>query len=363
MGDYTPFHLKLKESTHAHSPSSALGILAATHAIIVHPEGSVADLQWRSRAHRKRRYRTLDPSGTTDRRPENIWTKLGRFGKLEWRELSWWIAVFFTFGSIVWVINGFLVFLPEVNPEKYSLDDIGAGWTAWLGATIFEFGAVTALVEAMNRDDHVDFGGDVPLEHSPNDEERNLNGADTKEKQPSTRRRPTKKLTLLPLNSQLWHEIGFIASFVQFWAATIFWISGWTGIPEILMPIKEQSTRLEDGVYWTPQVIGGSGFVIASVLYMIENQQKWWKLAPFSLGWHVGFWNLIGAVGFTLCGIFGYSRFVPADGSSNWATYQSTCSTFWGGWAFLIGSLVQWWEAVQPANPHQKEASDDRIVE
>lgn len=76
-------------------------------------------------------------------------------------------------------------------------------------------------------------------------------------------------------------------------------------------------------------------------------------------------WNLIGALGFTLCGIFGYSRFVPADGSSNWATYQSTCSTFWGGWAFLIGSVVQWWEAVQPAagdqnkGPYELDAEKD----
>ena len=55
-------------------------------------------------------------------------------------------------------------------------------------------------------------------------------------------------------------------------------------------------------MYWTPQVIGGSGFVIASyvlclnssrltdlsMLFMLENQKKWWRPAPLSLGWHVG---------------------------------------------------------------------------
>jgi hypothetical protein len=76
--------------------------------------------------------------------------------------------------------------------------------------------------------------------------------------------KPHRRFIFFPSNPQLWREIGFVASFVQFWAASIFWISGWTGLPEILSSIKSQSTKLEDGVYWTPQVIGGSGFVIAS---------------------------------------------------------------------------------------------------
>ena len=53
----------------------------------------------------------------------------------------------------------------------------------------------------------------------------------------------------------------------------------------------------------------------------------------------VGFWNLIGALGFTLCGAFGYS-------SSSGLEYQSALSTFWGSWAFLIGSGCQIWEVI-----------------
>lgn len=52
-------------------------------------------------------------------------------------------------------------------------------------------------------------------------------------------------------------------------------------------------------------------------------------------------WNFIGAIGFTLCGALGYA----ADVNSG-AEYQSNLSTFWGGWAFLIGSLLQWYESV-----------------
>jgi hypothetical protein len=164
-----------------------------------HPHESVEDLLWRSRAHRKRRYRHLDDKAllrgklVDDKikgKEETVWTKVARMGKLEWTELSWWIAVvsffififsiillvspiltismlpysiprssdqylmtfqLFTFGSIVWVINGFIVFLPQVNSNKYAQNETGGGWTAWLGATIFEFGAIVALYEAMNR--------------------------------------------------------------------------------------------------------------------------------------------------------------------------------------------------------------------
>jgi hypothetical protein len=76
-------------------------------------------------------------------------------------------------------------------------------------------------------------------------------------------------------------------------------------------------------------------------MFMFETQPNWYHIRPFdSLGWHVGFWNLIGALGFTLCGAFGIAQAQP------WAEYQSACSTFWGSWAFLIGSIAQWIEAL-----------------
>ena len=37
-------------------------------------------------------------------------------------------------------------------------------------------------------------------------------------------------------------------------------------------------------------------------MFMFEVQPNWYHIRPFnSLGWHVGFWNLVGALGFTLC--------------------------------------------------------------
>lgn len=43
---------------------------------------------------------------------------------------------------------------------------------------------------------------------------------------------------------------------------------------------------------------------------------------------------------FTLCPAFGYDP-------SSWAQYQASCSTFWGSWAFLIGSVIQLYESLE----------------
>jgi len=63
---------------------------------------------------------------------------------------------------------------------------------------------------------------------------------------------------------------------------------------------------------------------------MIEVQTKWWKPNLKVLGWHIGFWNLVGAIGFTLCGALGFGIEQPG------VEYALTLSTFVGSWAFLV---------------------------
>lgn len=81
----------------------------------------------------------------------------------------------------------------------------------------------------------------------------------------------------------------------------------------------------------TSQVVGGTGFIISSWLFMLETQPNWHTPSPKTLGWHIGFWNLIGALGFTLCGALGF-----ASGSSQACETASLWSTFIGSWAFLV---------------------------
>lgn len=45
-------------------------------------------------------------------------------------------------------------------------------------------------------------------------------------------------------------------------------------------------------------------------------------------------------IAFKLCGALG-----PAYGNSG-AEYEASLATFWGSWAFLIGSAIQWYESL-----------------
>lgn len=149
-----------------------------------------------------------------------------------------------------------------------------------------------------------------------------------------------------------WHSLGFVAAVVQEVAATVFWMSTITGIPGVL---PTDNVSLENILYWTPQVVGGAGFIVASVLLMYEEQPNWWRIQPRRLGWQVGLWNLIGAVGFMLSGVFGYWK--PVDRYQKWGT---AFSSFWGGWAFLVGSVIQYIEAI---NPHPSDHNPDHSSE
>lgn len=123
------------------------------------------------------------------------------------------------------------------------------------------------------------------------------------------------------LRTHYLHELGFLAGVAQLCGATVFGISGITALPGIQKHLTPQSTL--NGAYWIPQVIGGSGFIVSSSLYMLETQKKWYIPAFHVLGWHIGFWNFIGALGFTLCGALGM-----AYGNSG-AQFQASLATFW----------------------------------
>ncbi|KAF7986282.1 hypothetical protein HWV62_35214 [Athelia sp. TMB] len=363
------------------------------------------EFQWRSRDNRKGRH-TLNVKPATSAAtanyvtPESTSTWRG-LAKGIWRmctqypywDVSWLVAVIFTLGSVVWVFNAFFVFLPTLVPSSEFSTEIvyGGGITAFIGATIFEIGSVLLMVEAVNENRTGCFGwafervfegekGET-IQIKPDtagcrhhhQNKKNLVGkgdiSDTPDPGKVAKTQSASSTTADEADSKQdqgdegranwvwfpsWHdltthyfrEIGFLACLSQFFGATVFWISGFTALPNLINPTN---TGLEYGVYWTPQVIGGMGFVVSGVLFMLETQKKWYLPAWGTLGWHIGLWNLIGALGFTLCGAFGFS---PNTGLQ----YQAACSTFWGSWAFLIASVVQWYESLDKNPVHVDKA-------
>ena len=171
---------------------------------------------------------------------------------------------------------------------------------------------------------------------------------------------PNPDATSAPTNSYTWiwfpsehelyshycHELGFIACLVQLLGMTVFCVAGVTALPPIY-PVLDTTWEL-NGAFWIPQIIGGVSFVISGTLFLIETQDHWWQPAPSVLGWHIAASYLVGGIGFTLCPIFGMLTGV------RWAAFQVACSTFWGSWAFLIGSVIQWYESLNK-HPVEKE--------
>ncbi|KAK8117117.1 uncharacterized protein PG998_005398 [Apiospora kogelbergensis] len=292
-------------------------------------------------------------------------------------DVSYDVAIIFTIGSVVWVINGSFVWLPLQDPASTFGGEttLGGGITALIGATVFVFGSVLLMLEAVNENRTDCFGW--ALEEAATTVTRtSVDGGDGDRLRlracPSrcVHHHGRKRSFLSPSDPILdesdggdgrdkrgkrawqwwptWHEltthyfreIGFLACLSQFCGATVFWISGFTGVPPILNTL---STPAANGLFWLPQVVGGAGFIVSSWLFMLEVQPNWYTPAPRVLGWHIGVWNLIGALGFTSCGALGFAiRGDQADA----VEYASTLATFIGSWAFLVGSVIQWYESL-----------------
>ncbi|KAF7543953.1 hypothetical protein G7Z17_g10329 [Cylindrodendrum hubeiense] len=326
---------------------------------------------WRSRDNRKGRHALVvdrDPRKHNAKapKPSNTWERTFRgilkmFVRYPIWDISYDVAFVFTIGSVIWVINGFFSWLPVQAPSTEFPGETtwGGGLTAFIGATVFEFGSVLLMLEAVNENRADCFGWAVEESldgvlhlhpdhkcwHSHARKGTLVEGAPKTDgqldgTQPGSAESGRKWSwwpTWYELKTHYFHEIGFLACFSQMIGATVFWIAGITSLPPIL---NNFSKPAENGVYWATQVIGGVGFTVSSALFMIEVQPRWYIPAPGVLGWHIGLWNFIGAIGFTLCGALGFGISQPG------VEYAVMLSTFIGSWAFLIGSVIQLFESL-----------------
>ncbi|KAI0268864.1 hypothetical protein BC834DRAFT_867615 [Gloeopeniophorella convolvens] len=257
-------------------------------------------------------------------------------------DISFWVAIWFTFGSIAWVINGFLLFLPLLGDAGDNSSQ-AAAW-GFVGGTSFEIGAYLQYIEAINSGHEKLFAkaiwGVIGWRHRHPSKGSDTLPADPEKDADSSTSSEEVRFRWWGMGD--WREIAVSAAAIQLFSASIFWVSTLTGLPGVISGFPDDPpTAITDVLFWTPQVIGGTGFIIASFLLMIEDQKSFFIPNLFSFGWQVGFWNLVGAVGFTLCGALGYAAL-----TKTWINYQSVLSTFWGGWGFLIGSCIQLWEVV-----------------
>jgi hypothetical protein len=289
--------------------------------------------QWQSRQHRKGKS-ALDKEKQQRKRDKQC-------HPFKLYDISWWTAYLFLVGSIFWVINGIFVFNKVISDEEASTRAEKA--TSFLGGTFFLFGGIAMYLEALNSENTMMFDEEIRKG------ERNVLFAVAQVFLP---KKFVKKHIHKGKEIQLdwkWYgwksikDISFMANFTQFLAVTVFWISVLTYLPGIL-PLEEDSTNRALFIifFWVPQVAGAFLLIVSSVLLMLETQPNVWHIKPFKVDWHVGFWNILGSVGFFLSGLFGIIV-PPEDKYDRW--WGVAFSTYVGSFSFLIGTIFQYYEA------------------
>ena len=181
---------------------------------------------------------------------------------------------------------------PLQNPasEFPNESTLGGGISALIGATIFEFGSVLLMLEAVNENRADCFGwavgealetgmlslhpshegcqhsharrgtwlkgkgedGTATCEGEGASESADESGGGGGSAEPY---KVSRKWSWWPsgheLRTHYFHDIGFLACFAQMIGATVFWISGFTGLPPIFNAL---SVPASNGIFWLPQV-------------------------------------------------------------------------------------------------------------
>ena len=136
---------------------------------------------------------------------------------------------------------------------------------------------------------------------------------------------------------EMYCNLGLVASAIFLFSSLIYCMTALASFITILR-IGEVFRAIR-----YPQLVAGSGFAIGSLLLLIKTQKDttghFWKPALRRLAWYVNLLNLIGSAGFVFCAYFGLLADV------HWSDFQFNCSYLWGSWAFLAGSMIQFYKA------------------
>lgn len=302
--------------------------------------------------------------------------------RINWGDISLHVALWFTFGSVCWIINGQYFMWPIGNNPDLPINTSLTAYSALVGGLLFWVGAYLAVVESLNEKESGQFG--VEVEHLLEDNlkaasadvqryiarvhdsskgesphaakvtfsETTFDGQATAPRGNRNRLPPTKKWRWIGTEPK---SIGWWASIIQYTGATAFTVSVMSGTPGVISADNPNAWQLEIALSWVAQIIGSLGFCIASAIQMLEEQPKWYIPAWGKIGWHSGFWNLIGSIGFLFSAIFGLLSNPGGNGPVCCQFWGTGFNTYYGSWAFLISSVLMLIEVVNGQAPGFEE--------
>lgn len=191
-------------------------------------------------------------------------------------DISYLVAITFFFASATWILNSFFLWLPLEAPETEFPGEIriGGGVSAFVGATLFELGALLLMIEAFNADRLGCFGWELERFSDPEQSREMIRIRPDLQNCIHHHRDKSRLFGIRNADESGWHwlpswhtfrtqclkESGFLASFAMFCGTSIFWISGFTALPGIIEHLSQEALN---AIYWTPQIAGSCGFVVS----------------------------------------------------------------------------------------------------
>lgn len=248
-----------------------------------------------------------------------------------YRDANWIIAILFVVGSISFTINGFFSLLPLVAPLTAFPTEatLAAPLTNAIGAALFVTAGILTMPAIWNT-----ANGTIEPVDPPSSPSSKFEGDDeqTKTYQPALLSSPS--WVWLPN----WHILRdalkttpFQSGAMQLVAGSVLTASVVFGFPGVLAP--DDIVGLSTFVF-TPLLIGGGIFTISNIMLLLFVQERWYKPRFGTAAWQASMWNVIASVLFAITGVL----FLSGD------ILGGSVASFIGSWAFLIGSVIQWYD-------------------
>ncbi|KAF2713838.1 hypothetical protein K504DRAFT_479466 [Pleomassaria siparia CBS 279.74] len=243
-----------------------------------------------------------------------------------YRDPIYLVAVVFAIGSLDLVLNAFFDLLPRTIPStKFETEEtIAVPATVLIGAVLFFAAGIFDTFGALNAD-----RGTI---ETSKDADGNMGRTEYKPAllgTPEWNWIPTRVKFFSLLSTNLAFQAGLIVLF----GGIIFMFAGVVDFPELV----DEETSTGKLVVFAPQVVHGFLFLIANGMLAIAEQDKWYKPKIWSADWQGSFLNAIGGFGFMMAGFFLFSE----------GEVEAAIAAMGGSFAFLIGSLIRWYVAME----------------
>lgn len=275
--------------------------------------------------------------------------------------MAFWSGWCYSIGSAMFIADAAWSWIPLQWPghEFEGQEKYGVPLMFFFGACLYQIGGVMAYLEAVNDGSfhgaalkklleghqdiekelldaklHTFFGHIVPHHHHEDEEEelRQKKSADstnnwdsiTKKQSPEDvyaeakdqvqRRGGVDHGPQEPKEGQVreyltwqwwptWHglityhifELGYIACAIQLFGVTLYGVTSVVILPGIFDHLAWWQKL---GAYWVPQVVASCCFLIASIMFTIMAQDRWFKPKWGAVSWWIGIHAQIGSVGF-----------------------------------------------------------------